>query len=912
MRILHVAILLLFLLGVCSPAGGQPGFRRGADRAVPARIRGNQAEQLYLTGRRYIEQGYYGEGLDALNQSLALRPGHARALTYKGIALLALREPRLALQQLDAALAIDPDDGVSYGTRGLVYIAVGDESRARDDLRKAAKLRPDLVPWFNQQSQWIAANRQFLYREGMPSTEEQAAPAATPGGGAAAEPPPVPSATGDQPGAYSRLRQQFDIADAISLLKPAAFVVLGFLALLVALRLMFAGARYMMRRRGQPWRSRLHGVSPAGGVQAGRPFPIDGEDSEGLGLPRQPRRKALAFLRRHRALGYVAGAGLAAIAIFAAPVLVQAFRLDANKLTSPRVRPSVLDFRGNVYTHLGAPDMPVKFEDLPEHLVDALRAREDSRFFEHHGVDWLGLARALVTDISHMRIKQGASTLTMQLVEKVYGREEKGLLSRLRSKLVEWTMAHRAEAALERQLGDRRAAKEAIMTAYLNRVEFGGGTVGVGAASMYYFNKPVSNLTLGESCMLVALLRAPTANSPYRNPENAKLARDKIVAQMVRRGYITEDQGKQARFFVVDNPLKPEPEHNGYLVAAITREINALKADKKVPADVWEHEDLVIQSTLDLWAQDILDSEIRKVVTAFKGDTARDPLGGAGLIVDNATGQVRALVSGQDYSKSQYDLALSSRRQVASIAKPFVYGAYVEQGGDMAETLPNTPLTTDEIKALNDWNPRNDSSLKPGEYPLAKGLAFSDNLITVRVGLKAGLRRVYDTLYAAGLVSDKTTTGTTWLLGTFESSLANVVSAYTAFPRGGARAVPYLVQSIKLGGKEIYHAQPQTRQLFSERTCAQIHQALLETMTEGTGRSAMRSAGIKGSIAGKTGTSQNSADVWWVGYIDDVTLGVRFGRDSNASLGDAAAGGTIAAPAAARVFKQLAQRYSID
>ncbi len=911
MRILPVVLFLVFLLsGLCGPglvqsARGQglnglpnrgqqpPALQRRTDRE--SAWRDQQAERLYSTGRRYIEQGYYSEGLDALNQALALRPGHSRSLTYKGIALRALREPGLALQQFDAAIDADPGDGVAYGERGLTNTVLGEQRKAENDLRQAARLRPDLRSWFTRQSQWMATNRQSL-NPGPNSSSAQPMPEVavqTPTAIADAAPPGT--GQGDSPGAGSRAgRPQFDLFDAASLLKPAAFVTLGFFAVLLALRLIFALSRRLLRRAALPWRSHLRGRPPAGPAMSADPI---------ISRP--------SFRRRHRGFLLLAGLGLAVMAVFAVPVLVQAFRLDANKLTAPRVRPSVLDFRGNVYTHLGSPDTPVEFSDLPENLVNALRAREDSRFFEHHGVDWLGLGRALVADVRHMRIKQGASTLTMQLVEKVYHLEQKGLLNRVRSKLVEWTMAHRSEAALARQLGDRLAAKKAIMTAYLNRVEFGGGTVGVGAASLYYFDKPVSKLTLGESCMLVAMLRAPTANSPYRNPDNARLARDKIVAQMLRRGTITEDQAKQARFFVVDNPRKPKSQHNGYLVAAIKSEINALIGDKKLPANVWDHEDLVIQSTLDLWAQDILDSEIRKVIAAYKGDTVKDPLGGAGLIVDNATGQIRALVSGQDYSKSQYDLALSSRRQVASIAKPFVYGTYLEQGGDISDVESNGPLTDDEIRALNDWNPKNSSSLKPGEYPLSKGLAFSDNLITVRVGLKAGLSRVYESLYSAGLISDKTTTGTTWLLGTFESSLANVVSAYTAFPRGGNRATPYLVQSITIEGNEIYRAQSQTKKLFSRRTCEQLTSALREAVTDGTGRTAMRNADLHASVAGKTGTSQNAADVWWVGYGKDLTLGIRFGRDSNAALGKAAAGGTMAAPPAARALKKLSERYSM-
>jgi len=900
-------LLMMLLGGRPGRAQSGPGFGYGPGR--PARAergvawRERQAEHLYLTGRRLIEQGFYGEGLEALNQSLALRPGHPRALTYKGIALRALREPRLALEQFNAALAADPDDGVAHGERGLTYIVLGDETRGEDDLDRATRARPDLAQWFAQQRRWMAANRASIDLDA--AEPGQALPPAAP------TPVAVTADNDGTPGPDAKSPLALlDRVGAWSLVKPALFMAGAFLLALLGIRVVFAILSALLRRVRRPWKSSRMRELRDGSGPFGRPAEGYAADAS-VSQPDVEIASRPSFRRRYRGLLITAVAGLAIMGMFALPVLVQAFQLDADRLVAPRVRPSVLDYRGNVYTHLGVPDTPIEFKDLPTHLVDALRAREDSRFFEHNGIDWYGLARAFVTDITHLRIKQGASTLTMQLAEKVYSLDQDGLLNRLRSKLVEWTMARRGEAALAHKLGDKRAAKEAIMTAYLNRVEFGGGTVGVGAASYYYFDKPVSELTLGESCMLVALLRAPTANSPYRNPDNSRLARDSIVAQMVRRGYITDEQGKQAKFFVVENPRRPQPEHNGYLVAAITREMNTLKAGKKLPADVWNHEDLTIGTTLDLWAQEILDSEIRKVTASFKGDTEDDPLGGAGMIVDNATGQIRALVSGQDYSKSQYDLALLSWRQVASIAKPFVYGAYLERGGDIASLASNGPLTSDEVRSLNGWNPKNSSSLKEGQYPLSTGLAFSDNLITARVGLSAGLKRVYNTLYTAGLVSDKSTTGVTWLLGTFDSSLANVVSAYTAFPRGGSRAVPYLVESVFIGGKEVYRAKPQSVPLFSRRTAEQVHRALREAMTDGTGRTAVKNAGLDALVAGKTGTSQNAADVWWVGYVKEVTLGVRFGRDSNKSLGNAA-GGTMSAPVAARVLKKLSERYELD
>lgn len=913
-----------------APPSAVPGWGR---RFAPGRAgRDQQAEHFYRIGRAYIEQGYYGEGLEALNQALALRPDYGRALTYKGIALRRLSEPHLALELFNEALKADPGDGVAHGERGLTWLELGEPEKADEDLRLAGRFRPDLISWFAMESRRVAAMAEHQSRHpGRPplTASSGADDAGHPAPGRhrdrGLEPvPDAPDAGGEvgrSDGDESAARRPlFDWDGARSLARPALVFAAGLLGVLMVLLLfllaVFRLALGLLRRLTRLLFGRTARAVPAFSALARSSFRhprIRRVPAVAEPLPAAGGRGGSSLVRHGLwLLSRAAVMGLLILLVLVLPALVQGFRLDADRLTAPRVRPTVLDCRGNVYTHLGVPDTPVKFGDLPRHLVDALRAREDSRFFEHHGVDWIGFARAVLKNLRHMRFKEGASTLTMQLVEKAYNLDQKGALNRIRSKFVEWILAHRGEAALARRLGDRRAAKEAIMTAYLNRVEFGGGTVGVGAAAQYYFGKPVSRLTLGESCMLVALLRAPTANSPYRNPENSRLARDAVVAQMLRRGYITEEQAKQARFYVVDNPKRPRPEHNGYLVAAITREMNALKAQGKLPADVWEHEDLTIHSTLDLWAQEILDSEIRKVCASFPGDTRDDPLLGAGMVLDNATGEIRALVSGQDYSRSQYDLAFMSRRQVASLAKPFVYAAWLEQGGDITDQVSNAPLGEDEVRALGNWNPGNVSSLKAGEHPLSAGLAFSDNLMTVRVGLNAGLERVYETLFRAGLLSDMATTGPTWLLGTFDSSLANVVSAYSAFPRGGTRVVPHLVRSVVLEGREVYRAEPREAVLFTQRTCLQIHEGLREAMTKGTGRTAMRNADLDARVAGKTGTSQNAADVWWVGYVKDLTLGVRFGRDSNASLGQAAAGGTLAAPAAARVLKKLSERYAMS
>jgi penicillin-binding protein 1A len=594
------------------------------------------------------------------------------------------------------------------------------------------------------------------------------------------------------------------------------------------------------------------------------------------------------------------------------PGIIRGFTLPPGRLVVPRKRARILDRRGNLYTHFGSEQIDVDYDDLPQHLVHALLAREDSRFFEHDGVCWWGFGRAVVVNVIKRDIKQGASTFTMQLVEKAYQLPQGGKWNRWQSKFTEWTLASRGEEALEAEVGSKAEAKKRILAAYLNRVEFGHGTVGIGSAARFYFTKQVKDLTLGESAMLAGLLRATSANSPYVNSDNARAARDAVIARMLKKGWISEKDAKSAKFLAVSNPSAPRPKHNGYLPAAIKREINALIKAGELPADFWKHEDLVVHSTLDLWAQEILDSEISAGCSRIDGkarSSDKDRLEGGALLLNNEGGEILALVGGQNFQRQQYDLALMSERQAASIVKPFVYGTYVEAGGSMSDRCSNGSLTPTECRALGGWNPANASCLPVDIHPLKTGLAYSDNYMTIRVGLHVGLPSLRETFARAGLIpASMTSVKPSVLLGTFDASLAEAVSAFSAFPRGGTRVSPRMVKGIELNGRTIYTGKPSTTSVFSRSTCAQVHRGMREAMTNGTGARAVQMSGLRAPVAGKTGTSQNAADAWWVGYVEDVTLGVRFGRDSNRPITSTASGGNVAAPAATRIFKRLGER----
>lgn len=602
-----------------------------------------------------------------------------------------------------------------------------------------------------------------------------------------------------------------------------------------------------------------------------------------------------------------------AVVLTGTPGFHRGLTLPPARLVAPRHRPRILDRRGNLYTHFGSEQIDVDYNDLPKHVVQAFLAREDAKFFSHDGISWPGLARAVVVNVIHRKVKQGGSTITAQLVEHAYQLPQKGAWNRWQSKWTEWTLAIRSEKALAAELGGKEAAKKRILAAYLNRVSFGHQVVGLGSAARFYFNKSVKNLTLGEGAILAALLRAPTANSPYLHPDTAREARDAVVKRMLKEGWITENDAKKAKFLVVPNPSPARPQHNGYLPAAIRREVDELIKAGALPKDLWEHEDLVISSTIDLWAQQILDSEISEVCARIDGGfrrSVKDRLEGSALLLDNETGEIRAMVAGQNFRLQQYDLALQSKRQIASTVKPFIYGEYIEAGGRISDRISNAPLSEAERRAFGGWNPDNASGLPVGTYPLTTGLAHSDNHVTYRAALQVGLSTLRETFVRAGLIqAKKTNIDPTAVLGTFEASVAELVSAYSTFPRGGTRVSPRLVKSVQLDSRTIFASGQKTTPVFSRATCASVHQGLREAMVSGTSARAARMNGLHAPVAAKTGTSQRAADAWWVGYVEDFTLGVRFGRDSNRAISSTASAGSVAAPAAVGILKRLSARY---
>ncbi|MEM7516660.1 MAG: transglycosylase domain-containing protein, partial [Planctomycetota bacterium] len=387
----------------------------------------------------------------------------------------------------------------------------------------------------------------------------------------------------------------------------------------------------------------------------------------------------------------------------------------------------------------------VAFDDLPEHLVNAATAREDQRFWKHPGIDPKGLARAALVDFKKRSLSQGGSTITMQLVERVYRYPQDSRFEKIRAKFFELIMAPKLEIyAFVRAKGSLRESKGSIMSAYLSRVEYGHRTVGIREAAHCYFGKDVAKLNLGESAYLAGLIRGPSANNAYYSQDNARLARDAVVANMERLGHISAEEADRVSFYVGSRPNLKSRRGDGFLSAAVKRELDDLVADGLVPPNVTSANRVKISLALDDELQSLaraaLLKRIREIELRRDFKSPRGKLQGAVVAIDNRSGAVIASVGGRGFDHLSFDCAFQAQRTVASTGKPFLFASLM----DSRNLSPQALWSNHSLTSLSDRSiagplaPRETQALKSGEHPLWKGLAYSSNRMAMQVG--AGVR----------------------------------------------------------------------------------------------------------------------------------------------------------------------------
>ncbi len=501
----------------------------------------------------------------------------------------------------------------------------------------------------------------------------------------------------------------------------------------------------------------------------------------------------------------------------------------------------------------------VRIKDLPPYLPKAFIAIEDRRFYGHHGIDPIGLVRALIANVLHRGVSQGGSTLTQQLAKNLFLTQERTIWRKLQ------------EAVLAVWL-ERKFSKDEILELYLNRVYFGSGAYGVDGAAQHYFGKSARQVKLAEAAMLAGLVRSPSRLAPNRNPQGAERRAQLVLSTMASLGFVTDAAAKAAL---------AQPAHAVRLAG--TGSVNYV-ADWIMDTldDVVGHvdQDLVIETTIDPTLQAAAEKALVDEL-AQKGQKFGVDQGA--IVALSPDGAVRALVGGKNYADSQFNRAVAAKRQPGSAFKPFVYLTALEHG-----LTPDT-VREDKPIVLKGWKPENFEHQYFGPVTLTQALAHSLNTVSVRLTLELGPAKVAKTAYRLGIAS-KLDPNPSIALGTSEVSVIELVAAYAPFANGGMAVAAHAVERVRTrAGKVLYVRAPQNLgRIIDPRYVAMMNTMLRETVASGTARGAQ----LPGwQAAGKTGTSQDFRDAWFVGYTGHLVAGVWLGNDDSSPTKKATGGG---------------------
>ncbi|WP_354136313.1 PBP1A family penicillin-binding protein [Bradyrhizobium sp. LB11.1] len=501
----------------------------------------------------------------------------------------------------------------------------------------------------------------------------------------------------------------------------------------------------------------------------------------------------------------------------------------------------------------------VSLKDLPPYLPKAFIAIEDRRFFSHFGIDPIGILRALVTNVLHRGVSQGGSTLTQQLAKNLFLTQERTMQRKLQ------------EAELAIWL-ERKHTKSEILELYLNRVYFGSGAYGVEAAAQRYFGKPAKNVTIAEAAMLAGLVKSPSRLAPNRNPEGAEARAKIVLAAMADAKFITEAQAQASI---------GHPSYNVKPVGAGTVNYVADWIGEVLDDLVGQIDDSIkVETTIDPKLQAVAEAAI---IDELAAKSVKFNVSQGALVAMTPDGAVRAMVGGRNYSDSQYNRAVTAKRQPGSSFKPFVYLTAMEQGLTPDTIRQDAPI---EVKG---WKPENYTHEYFGAVTLTHALAMSLNTVAIRLGLEVGPKNVVRTAHRLG-ISSKLEPNASIALGTSEVSVVEMVGAYAAFANGGFAAVPHVVTRIRtLDGKLLYmRPADEHSQVIEPRYVGMMNTMMRETLISGTAKKAE----IPGwQAAGKTGTSQDYRDAWFIGYTANLVTGVWLGNDDNSPTKKATGGG---------------------
>ena len=535
-----------------------------------------------------------------------------------------------------------------------------------------------------------------------------------------------------------------------------------------------------------------------------------------------------------------------------------------HKERAPIIR--ILAIDGSVMAERGAAHDYMPLDMLPRHVTDAVVATEDRRFYEHRGLDPYGLVRAMFANVRAGRYAQGGSTLTQQLAKNLFLSSERTMSRKLE------------ELALSLWL-EMRLGKQDILELYLNRVYFGAGAYGIEAAAQRYFDKSARALTLGEAAVIAGLLKAPSKYSPLNNPGAAR-TRARVVLQKMLAARLIDPiaEMEASRVIVKFATQKPTKDGSGleYAIDYVLERMPPLLGNG--------HAEVIVETTIDAKLQRRAQAVVEQALQR-EGEVAHASQ--AGVVMLDMEGGIAALVGGRSFNDSQFNRAIKSRRQPGSAFKPFVYLAALESGLTPDSTVYDLPVTIDH------WSPRNDNGLHRGAVTMRQALAQSINSVAVRLQYDVGVKRVVAVAQRLGVKSELRR-GPSLALGTSEVSLLEMTGGYTAFANGGRRVEPHIIKRVRISSGRVLYMRPPSP---TEISIAPVHvggmnDMLNSAMVQGTGR---RAGLLLHPAAGKTGTTQEFRDAWFIGYTAHLAAGVWVGNDQGRTMNNVRGGSLPAA-----------------